>query len=101
MSRIATLTLTALLTISAAPLYADAVMVDVKQNMYDADFEATIADYGYVVGAGVYGAYDADFDVFLSDGDLFPPLLGHYDADYESVLMPKSAFASSTEIASR
>lgn len=99
MTRIATLTFAALLTISAEPLYADAAMVDVKLNMYDADYEITIAEYGYVVGSTVYGIYDADYDVHLSNADLFKPLLGHYDADYEAVLMPTSAFA--TEMASR
>lgn len=99
MTRITTFAFAALFTLSSVPLYADAAMVDVKQNMYDADFETTLATYGYTVGTAVYGNHDADYDVYLSDAGLFQPVLGHYDADYEGVLMPASAFT--TEIASR
>ncbi|MEM7752168.1 MAG: hypothetical protein AAF230_02075 [Pseudomonadota bacterium] len=92
----------------ASSALADAAMVDLKQKMYDADYEATVADYGYVVGTAVYGAHDADYDVLLSDASLFKPLLGHYDADYEAVLKPAAYFQSAevlqdagTQVASR
>ncbi|MEM6384676.1 MAG: hypothetical protein AAF718_00430 [Pseudomonadota bacterium] len=100
--------LTALCVAFAGPLFADAAMVDVKENMYDADYEAIVAEYGYTVGVAVYGAHDADYDVLLSDASLFKPLLGHYDADYEAVLKPASYFqsaafgqTSATQVASR
>ena len=103
-----TLVLTALCSALAAPVLADAAMVDVKEKMHDADYETIVAEYGYTVGAAVYGAHDADYDVILSDAGLFEPLLGHYDADYEAVLKPASYFQSAsfsqalaTQIASR
>ncbi|MGR3514425.1 MAG: hypothetical protein ACU0GG_16835 [Paracoccaceae bacterium] len=85
--------LAALCSAVAGSAFADAAMVDVKEKMYDADYEVIIAQFGYTVGTDVYGAHDADYDVLLSDAGLFKPLLGHYDADYEAVLMPASAFA--------
>jgi hypothetical protein len=94
------LALAALCSVLAGPVLADAAMVDVKQNMYDADYETIIAEYGYTVGVAVYGVNDADYDAMLTDVALFPPLLGRYDADYEAVLMPASAFTD-TEIAFR
>lgn len=94
------LTLAAICCAFAGPVLADASMVDVKQKMYDADYEVIIAAYGFDVGTSVYGSHDADYDVLLSDAGLFKPLLGHHDADYEAVLMPASVFAA-TEVASR
>ncbi len=94
-----TFTLAALCAAFAAPVLADAAMVDYKANLHDADYEAEIAEYGYTVGAAVYGKSDADYDVYLTDAALFPPLLGQYDADYEAKL-DHGAFAN-MEIAAR
>ena len=91
----------ALCTALAGPAFADAAMVDVKQKMYDADYEVIVADYGYAVGTSVYGAHDADYDSLLSRADLFPPLFGHHDADYEIVLSQAAKHIEPTEIASR
>lgn len=88
--------LAALCAAFAGPALADAAMVDVKEKMYDADYEVIIAQFGYTVGTDVYGAHDADYDVLLSDAGMFKPLLGYYDADYEAVLMPASEFAGTT-----
>ncbi|MEL7151053.1 MAG: hypothetical protein AAGK71_09980 [Pseudomonadota bacterium] len=95
------LALAAICTALAGPALADAAMVDVKENMYDADYEVIAATYGYAVGTAAYGAYDADYDSVLSKADLFPPLFGHHDADYEIVLMQAGAHIQPTEIAAR
>lgn len=101
MRHLKNLTLAAVVSALAGPAVADAAMVDVKQKMYDADYEVIVAAYGYVVGTSAYGDHDSDYDAVLSDADLFPPLLGHHDADYESVLMEAEAHLRPTEIASR
>ncbi|MEO1537864.1 MAG: hypothetical protein AAFR73_09045 [Pseudomonadota bacterium] len=108
MRTIKTLTFAALCSAVAGPVLADAAMIDIKEKMYDADYQAIVSGYGYTVGVAVYGAYDADYDVILSDPELFQPVLGHYDADYEGVLMPASVFQSAaledvatTQIAAR
>lgn len=108
MDRLKTLALAAICSFATAPAFADAALVDVKEKLYDADVEVVAADYGYVIGTAAYGANDADYDVYLTAAEVFPPLLGHYDADYEAVLKPASHFqtatiypAGSTEIASR
>ena len=93
------LTIAALCTAIAAPAFADASMNDAKANLYDADFEVALADHGYSVGIAAYGANDADYDTYLSDAALFQPVLGHYDADYESKLN-REAFED-MEIAAR
>ncbi len=99
MRALKTLTLATICTAFAAPVLADAAMFDAKATMYDADFETSIAEHGYIVGAAAYGHDDADYDVYLSDAGLFQPVLGNYDADYE-VKIDRAAFAP-TEIASR
>ncbi|PXW72519.1 hypothetical protein C7964_101631 [Loktanella sp. PT4BL] len=76
----------------AGPVFAEAVLSNDKSRLYEADYEAVLAENGIEVGAAVYGSYDASYDIYLTDADLFPPLLGKYDADYE-VVLDYAAFA--------
>lgn len=91
--------LSAVILATATPGLSDAAMHDYKANLYDADYATDIAAHGYVVGAAVYGQYDADYDAHLTDADLFQPVLGHHDADYEAHI-DRAAFAPTT-LASR
>ncbi|MEM9971633.1 MAG: hypothetical protein AAF762_11120 [Pseudomonadota bacterium] len=94
-----TFSLAAIATAAAAPALADAAMHDAKWTLYDAGYEAALADHGMVVGTAVYGSGEADYGAHLTDAAVFPPLLGHYDADYEGTI-DRAAFVD-TELASR
>lgn len=80
------LKISALVALMAAPVAAETVLNAEKSRLYEADYEAVLAENGIAMGAAVYGQSDADYDVYLTDANLFPPLLGHSDADYEAVL---------------
>lgn len=84
MSRIPTPTIVALSAILAAPAFADADMLNVKAELYDADYEAAIADHGYIVGAAVYGKYDADYEAYLTSPNSFATAA--LDAPYVATL---------------
>ncbi|SIT91302.1 hypothetical protein SAMN05421665_3313 [Yoonia rosea] len=73
-------------SVAAGPAFAEVVLNNEKSRLYEADYEAVLAENGIEVGAAVFGSYDASYDVYLTDVDLFPSLLGHYDADYEVAL---------------
>ncbi|MEL6376806.1 MAG: hypothetical protein AAFQ04_06330 [Pseudomonadota bacterium] len=81
----------------ATSVFADAAHVDYKQNLHDASYEAILADYGYKVGAAVYGKYDADYDTYLTNADVFLGPLGTHDADYE-VILAERGIATGTAV---
>lgn len=102
-------------TFAATPILADAALVDYKANLYDAGYEAELAQYNIVVGASIYGANDGDYDTFFTAASAFNPnsllddagyetalaergflvgaaLYGHHDADYGAELTPAGFF---------
>ena len=84
MSRIQTPAVVALAATLAVPAFADADMHTVKENLYDADYEAVLADHGYLVGAAVYGKYDADYEAYLTTPNTFAT--ASVDAPYVATL---------------
>ena len=76
---------------TAAPVGAEVILNDAKSQLYEADYAAVLAENGIPTGVAVYGAHDADYDVYLTDAAVFPPLLGQYDADYE-VMLDRASF---------
>lgn len=86
MNTLKSITLCAALSIVAAPAFSETVLNDAKSRLYEADYAAVLHDNGIAVGAAVYGQYDADYEAYLTDPELFQPMLGKYDADYEVYL---------------
>lgn len=77
----------------AAVLFMNTGMSFADASMYgavsvgDANYEAALAEQDIVIGAAIYGAYDADYDAVLTAPDFFAKAaLGQHDAGYEVIL---------------
>ena len=79
-------------SLAAGPALAEVVLHSEQSRLYEADYEAVLAENGIAIGAALYGSYDASYDVYLTDPELFQPILGKYDADYEGII-DRAAFA--------